>query len=1680
MNPEITYRCASAICAFAGTSVPATAAAAMSYKCPVCGGPLEATGAAPEAAALSPEYPADLSPEAMPTYLAEPWSALWLEPHPRLRLHWLVDTAELAVRWSVAVALAEVVNAAGGALPEPVADRIRDHIERPTLGRWLGILRELSAARPATPVLAPGVFDLHDAQFEPRFQPEKEGGAGGGTLESSFLVLRNHLAHGGGMSAARSQELLELHLPGLEDLLRAVVGATRGTEVLALRDGGACLLRGTRPTGCEAPASLAGRVDCPWLVGERGVLPLLPLARYGPVRLVDASGELRSTPGGPAAQVYARGSRDRLSFTPLGRDEAQSEEIDVESFRALLRLDAERPRSPGLAAAMAFSWDDFLREARVVAEDLVGRTAELKQVKTWVKSRLPREEGVARLGWVSGNPGVGKSMLVARLASDLANTPARQRGIFYHRFRGGDARNSRRSFLQLLQAALWAWEPLTAVTGAPKAEAADGRELEEDVKARLGAIAALEPPRPNSPAPTFCVLVDGLDEVVGTDSALPGLLRQLAVPGTTWLLAGRPEQGLDEAFRVDRCEAVFEAGLPGMHDEDIRAMLLEGLGQARYSLLEQDEERDDAVHNAFVDRVVEAAKGLPLYVHLLLEDLRAGQLTVRDEGKLPDGLTAYYDALMNRLGVSDAKAHLTQIVCLLARAAEPLDEVGLATLLARDPRRVNRYLPLVQAALRAGQALVRRAPSPDTDAAWTLYHQSFREYVGGRAATKDLEAVAPAAALQASVRLAEDELADLAGSWEQLSDPPFHALRNHLFRWGTEYALWWQGDEGVAAARERLTNFAYLQTRTASLPAWEMTDLAQEYGAVLGRLPDGEPRTTFRIWGAFFRERAHILRRGHEYWPANRILLQLAAEHADDSPVTKAAEAWLEAGHCDWLWLRRLHRPNESRINPCVSVLEGHADEIQGAFEMRNGHILSWSADGAMFLWDSSGGARIGLQEAPASPIVAAGESSDDRLVTLSADGTVRVWALDGRQFEVDILQKGSDREKVLSLLADGRLLCRERGGELYVRLPEPSIERIALAPFSGHKPSLFTLVSEQYLVAAAQHDVRLWDLRDPQECRLVVRTKEQVKKVRPLDAGVLLILTNDEVLVYSVTAGRLAGSVKAGCDFVNAELLPGDQLVTCGDDDGFFVLWDLKSGKPYARLDGGRGQARGAACLKDGRLLTWNAEFALRVWETPSVPLSVSQSWSLEDLHRQQPILELQGHSADLFDARILRDGRILTTARDATLRLWNLEDVQAIPPSHKHVESVTGVLPLPDGGLASWSVEDKVVRVWDGYDGRCVLELEGGECGVTDVRLRSDGRLISFPSANWPEVWDLALGVRTGTLRCPKPLLQLDGDRALTLPTNGREVELYDLCRDEVLARYVTTNINPEVCYGDDWVVASDRSTIRVWNMATGELIAHIATDAGAYVRSIQLVPGNRLVSLHAGHKQDRIRFWSVGTEGLVGLQEADIDAWSSLHALENGSVVSWGGTKVDLWDATTGERKASCEPGWEANSMWGDRKAIRSRDGLVLFLSLRRFSTRREFGHWRIWNPASGECSPWPEPDTRWPMTPDTLAAYISVVAGSGTIGGPHMLGYLCALGVGRCAALYDMQDAGARLSLWHCDHPVEVCHVNPSGSIFVCLQNGEVGALGLFRGHSRLSTEPENATDVHGKGESHLER
>ena len=215
----------------------------------------------------------------------------------------------------------------------------------------------------------------------------------------------------------------------------------------------------------------------------------------------------------------------------------------------------------------------------------------------------------------------------------------------------------------------------------------------------------------------------------------------------------------------------------------------------------------------------------------------------------------------------------------------------------------------------------------------------------------------------------------------------------------------------------RMSDLHYLMERTCG---GNLEGLLEDFRTLPPHLvANGGP---LEIAAAFFRERAHILRRGNEGWPAHKILLQLAVEHADDSPITIAAEQWLAEGRCDWLWLRRVPRLPHAEKNPCLMVLEGHTRCVHGARLLADGRLLSWSQDGTLRMWDAHGGVCLRVLQGHSQLVLDILPMADGRLLSWSLDNTLRLW--DPQRGDCLVVLEGHHRPVAGALvLDDGRLI---------------------------------------------------------------------------------------------------------------------------------------------------------------------------------------------------------------------------------------------------------------------------------------------------------------------------------------------------------------------------------------------------------------------------------------------------------------------------------------------------------------------------------------------------------------------------------------------------------------------------------------------------------------------------------
>lgn len=1262
------------------------------------------------------------------------------ESHPVARLWHACDTIELLLRLLVMAGIGELQRL--DPLPVGLLGELKQNIEAPTLGKWkamaaaVGVKLEshASAGRTILPELPGFVGQV--------LVPFLDGAARPRTAESSFLELRNRLAHGAGVTRVAAANLLTRWAPRFEEVLRRASWLGELRLLTQLPDGSPGLLRG--PVRQAVPWSEAAEAG--WTgheLRDRVVLlrrdqrvELWPLLQYGVPRDGGASQ--------PVAQVYQRRGEVSLDLTPLGSDEvcqSASDDSALASFLRLFRLDEHEVSARATVR-------DFWRDLRTDADRLVGRQDELRRVAELVRTRS------SGLLWLTGAAGIGKSYLVASAAVALQEEPPEGALVLPYRFKAGDDRCLRARFLEFAIERLTEQARQTDVSSGRKRR--DDRRPEDELRALLERAATRR----------VIFVLDGLDELPDG----PRFVREVPValsslPGVLWLCAGRPEPALMDAFTAAGAHAVFPGGLPPMGVGDVREMLLQKSGNLRRRLVAGDRDQGDAVVNPFIEKVARLAEGLPIYVKYVVGDILENRYRALDGGeRLPASLAAYHEELLRRCTIGALQQLLTPLAALLALAREPLTVEALADLLARgNVITADEGRALVQRGLAAIAPTLRRATAPDRGDGFTLFHHSLRQHMEQ---SPDLKV--PLATRRA-------DLARFAAT----PGPGSAGAARYLYRWGVTHLIEAR-EAGRAVAL--LTSFPWLMDRLALLSGAAgvravLEDLRRV--AEAGPLDDAAS-----AWQRFFRGSQHLLEREDDAWPTERLLLQVAADHATGHPVTVAAEAWLAEGRCGWPWLRTrpADRPRELALDACLGVLDdhrgpvhacalsasgavgasgggsdddgdyrirlwdverltctrvwsGHTDEVRALALSADGRgLASGGLDGTIRLWDASSETCIGVIEAHAGGVFGLALSGDGaRLYSCGADGAIREWerssatllrtfgggAVAVRALALDplgrFLVSGSDDGRVLRWALDAG---GAREGDATHARP---VRSVAVSPDG-----------RQIVSGGQDGDLRCWDLDDLSCTRVWGGMRDAVSSVTFLPDSRRVLATcaegddrrnaHDPTLqLWDASTGVLLARLRGHFDNVHALALGADgarALSAAGD--GTLRLWDLRAGGSAL---GASGCVYSVDASADGRLrVAANEDGSVALWADDAV----------------EPHRRLTGHTERVFDVALFPCGdRLVSGSEDGTIRVWDVRDGSCLLQLRAYETLVDSVAASPDGskfattpGSTFWQPDDWVgpghVKLWSASTGRCLWEtaVAGDDLAQRYLCFLPDGR--------------------------------------------------------------------------------------------------------------------------------------------------------------------------------------------------------------------------------------------------------------------------------------------------------------------------------------------------------------------
>jgi len=545
------------------------------------------------------------------------------------------------------------------------------------------------------------------------------------------------------------------------------------------------------------------------------------------------------------------------------------------------------------------------------------------------------------------------------------------------------------------------------------------------------------------------------------------------------------------------------------------------------------------------------------------------------------------------------------------------------------------------------------------------------------------------------------------------------------------------------------------------------------------------------------------------------------AYHEGDEALQAACEEWLK----DKLHLR--HIGTRYPVNKAlIRTLVGLSGGVNGAIELRDGRLLSWSDDGTLRLWTEEGEA-IRVLEGHHAWVYGATELEDGRLLSWSLDGTLQLWTRDGDVIRV--LEGHREGVYGATELEDGRLLSWSH-------------------------------------LWSNDMDLRLWT-RDGKALSVLQGHANWVNGGLELRDGRLLSWSLDGTLRLWSRGGKTIDVLEGHSGTVSGAIELRDGRLLSWSEDRTLRLW-TEDGEAIDVLEGHRRGTNGAIELRDGRLLSWSEDRTLRLWTEDGEAIDV-----------------LEGHSGTVSGAIELRDGRLLSWSEDRTLRLWT-EDGEAIDVLEGHSREVSGAIELRDGRLLSWS-RDHRLWLWT-EDGEVVGVLEGHSREVSGATELRDGRLLSWSEDGTLRLW-IAVGEGSrgwlGHSQIVTGIAELRDGRLLSWSNDGL-LKLWSRVGMEavdLVGHQYNVYRGRELRDGRilSWSVDG---TLRLWT-ATGELLGVLEGHTDAVFGGRELRDG-RILSWSV---DGSLRLWSASGEGLM-LLTGHTDQVEGAIELRDGSLLSW----------------------------------------------------------------------------------------------------------------------------------------------------------------------------------------------
>ena len=230
-------------------------------------------------------------------------------------------------------------------------------------------------------------------------------------------------------------------------------------------------------------------------------------------------------------------------------------------------------------------------------------------------------------------------------------------------------------------------------------------------------------------------------------------------------------------------------------------------------------------------------------------------------------------------------------------------------------------------------------------------------------------------------------------------------------------------------------------------------------------------------------------------------------------------------------------------------------------------------------------------------------------------------------------------------------------------------------------------MLPDGYLASTSHEIIKIWDTNTGNVMRTLEGHKYDVMCLVVLKNGYLASGDEDDdgkIKIWDTTTGNEIQTLEGHTDWVTCLVVLPNGFLASGSCDDTIKIWDTNNGKETRTLEGHKYTFCSLAVLPNGYLASGSSE-DIKIWDTNTG----DEIRTLTYLASDSPKEISEEYPRDVFCLAVLPDGRLASGYYDDRIKIWDTKTGKELMPLTGHEGAVWSLVILPNGQLASASMD-------------------------------------------------------------------------------------------------------------------------------------------------------------------------------------------------------------------------------------------------------------------------------------------------------------------------------------------------------------------------------------------------------